>query len=101
MDLVRFDLLADYSAKLHGHKYVFPVAVWLCEHEDDGVFSQPEIRRGLVHAESNRIFEALDRLIALDALIELPKLSGRRCFERKPNHPYWDFVQAELLVLDS
>jgi hypothetical protein len=95
MESTRFDKLSSYSAALHGHKYIFPVAVWLLENKFTGAVTQPEVRRGLVHAESNRIFESLERLAEIGAARELPKTSGRRYFECIPG-PYWDLVQAQL-----
>lgn len=100
MEEDRFSRLSSYSAKLHGHKYVLPVAVWLLESDEKGAISQPEIRVGLVHAESVRIFEALGRLVDIGALAELPKVSGRRYFEQTTS-PYWAFVAAAGAALDT
>lgn len=100
MDEHKFSLLSSYSATLHGHKYVFPVAVWLLEHHDAGAVTQPEIRKDLVHAESNRILEALARLTALDAVVELPKTGGRRFFELRAS-PYWDFVSEAAKIIET
>lgn len=100
MEHDRFNRLSAYSATLHGHKYVLPVAVWLLERNEKGPVSQPEIRVGLVHAESVRIFEALERLADIGALTELPKVSGRRFFEQTPS-PYWTFAQAAAASLDA
>jgi hypothetical protein len=93
METARFDALSSFSGKLHGHKYVLPVAVWLSEEAQTRAVAQPEIRKGIVHAESNRIFEALERLVSIGAVRELPKTAGRRYFETCDS-PYWGYVEA-------
>ena len=100
MDQAHFQQLATYSNRLHGHKYVCLVAVWLLENDDSAPVAQPEIRRGLVHAESNRIFEALERLVEIGAMRELPAADRRRFFERLES-PYWVFVETQTALLKS
>jgi hypothetical protein len=100
MEIDLFETLSAFSGKLHGHKYVFPVAVWLLGHQSSGPITQPEIRTGLIHAESNRIFEALERLAEIGAVRELPRVSGRRYFETSASL-YWKYAEAQAKALGA
>jgi hypothetical protein len=98
-----FDLLASRSRNFHGHKYVLPVAAWILDSGIE-VISVSEAITGLGgRAERPRVIEALERLVGIDALVELPREdrpNAARMFQRAES-PYWALVSAEAALSDD
>ncbi len=90
------------SRTLHGHKYVFPVAVWIVS-SGVSVVSASEAMVGLGgHADRPRVLEALERLTELGAMIEMPRpaqVNAARSFQRAAD-PYWPLVESHLARLE-
>ncbi|MGN6215366.1 MAG: hypothetical protein ACTHN7_00190 [Solirubrobacterales bacterium] len=91
------------SRTLHGHKYVFPVAVWIVI-SGVSVVSASDAMVGLGgHADRPRVLEALERLTELGAMIELPRpsqVNAARSFQRVED-PYWPLVESHLARLEA
>jgi hypothetical protein len=90
----RFAFLSDRSRHLHGHRYVLPVAVWIYRSGRE-IVAVGEVMAGLGgQAGRTRVIEALVKLVAFEALDELPRSAQRnspRYFQRLAN-PYWELV---------
>lgn len=88
-----FERVARRSQSLHGNKYVLPVAAVIAEGTQNPV-KAPDIGIALNgRLPPNRVLEALDWLVAMSVLEELP-YPGRphaRLFERTAS-AYWNFV---------
>jgi hypothetical protein len=86
---------------LHGHRYVFLVAVWILEREMRLVSTRDAMEALGGRADRARALEALERLSRLGALAEMPRdsrVNSPREFERRTD-PYWDYVSAKLQQL--
>jgi hypothetical protein len=92
-----FELLANKSRSLHGHRYVLPVAAWILKSGVETV-SPSDVMVGLGgRADRPRVIEALVKLASIGALTELPRAGKRdpRLFERI-NDPYWNLVATQI-----
>jgi len=98
-----FDSLASKSRSFHGHMYVLPVAAWILSSGTTAP-SVSEAVSGLGgRADRPRVIEALERLVEIGAMIELPRDAARnaaRMFE-KAESPYWALVGAEAGLTDT
>jgi hypothetical protein len=92
-----FAYLSLHSRKLHGHRYVLPVAVWIWA-SGTQVIGASEAMRGLEgRVDRIRAIEALARLSEIGALRELSRgeqRNAKRMFEREGGDPYWNLVPA-------
>src|SRR4051812_29599389 len=93
----RFEAAAARSVIIHGNRAVLPAAGCVLELGASDVTAS-EVVRGLQgRVAPNKALEALERLCAIGALEELPRL-GRphaRVFKRRAN-AYWSLVAEEL-----
>lgn len=91
-----FAYLSLHSRKLHGHRYVLPVAVWIWT-SGTQVIGASEAMRGLEgRIDRIRAIEALVRLSEFGALRELSRgdqHNAKRLFERRDD-PYWNLIPA-------
>jgi hypothetical protein len=97
-----FEAVAARSVVVHGNRGVLPVAAWI-HFSGSQTASAPEITKGLGGAlPPNKVLEALTRICAIGALLELPHPGRphRRVFEKKPA-PYWRFVEQDLAALSA
>jgi 6-pyruvoyl-tetrahydropterin synthase len=98
-----FDYLSLHSRRLHGHRYVLPVAVWIWT-SGARVVGASEAMRGLDgRLDRTRAIESLARLAEIGALEELARGQQRnaaRMFQRVAD-PYWELVSAYATAADS
>jgi hypothetical protein len=91
-----FDYLSLHSRRLHGHRYVLPVAVWIWTSQSQTVGASDAMVGLGGRLDRTRAIEALARLVEIGALRELPRAGQRnatRMFERVSD-PYWNLVHA-------
>jgi hypothetical protein len=95
------EALMTLSRALHGHRYFLPVAAWIVTSETR-VVTASEAMVGLQgRADRGRVIEALEKLVGIGAMTELPRAGGQnspRYFERAED-PYWALVDEYLARL--
>ena len=85
------------SRALHGHRYVLPVALVLGGGPSRAVSASDVLDHLPGRVDRPRVLEALQRLVELEAMDELPRddrPNATRYFTRRDESPYWAFIDA-------
>jgi hypothetical protein len=97
MESVEYGVLRVQSSELFNNSLLLPVAVTIArETAVEGTLTASELRERLAgRAESNQIRDVVDRIGAIGAVQEMPRLKrpNPRLWIRLP-HPFWAFVDG-------
>lgn len=98
-----FEAQVALSRKLHGHKYVFPVAAWIALSGASTVNASDAMVGLEGRADRPRILEALERLAGIGAMAEMARPDQRNSprYFQKVEDPYWSLVESHLRRLEA
>jgi hypothetical protein len=103
LDEESFARLGEASDRLHRNHHLLPLSAWILEDRERTV-SVREAMKALGGVDRTRAAEALDRLVAIGAMVKLPRATNdkneKRLYRGRDCH-YWEALPGFLAEVEA